>query len=195
MAQPIDFLTLNNGHPLVIGANSPVIPQATFNVFPKYDGSSKTLYEHYKYVSFLASNFDITNETMMTRLLSHSFEGKAIESFITLIAQSINSWGELCQALIKRFAMNGDDSTFLSLIACIERHPHESINDFNIRFERTSKSIIVRIRPTSTQDLMYHRKSFLLNLNMLIVMLGDTFPDVYQIAKTSRHTFISFGKM
>jgi len=45
--------------------------------------------------------------------------------------------------------MDGDDSTFLSLLACIKRHPHDSIDDFNIRFERTWKSILVRIKATN----------------------------------------------
>jgi len=30
---------------------------------------------------------------------------------------------------------------------------------------------------------------------MLIVMLGDTFPDVYEIAKASEHTIVSSKKM
>jgi len=84
MVQPIDFPAWNNGHPLVVIANSPAIPQASFKVLPKDEGSSKTPYEHYQNVSFLASSFDITNEIVMTRLLSHSFEGKAVEWFRTL---------------------------------------------------------------------------------------------------------------
>ena len=162
---------------------------------PKYDGSSKTPYEHYQDVFFLASSFDIIDEIVMNRLLSYSFEGKAAEWFRTLTPQSINSWGELCQALIKIFATYGDDSTFLSLIACIKRYLHESIDDFNIIFERTWNSILVRIRPTSAQALVYYRKAFLPELNMLIVMSGDTFLDVYQIVKNSKHTLVSSGKM
>jgi len=127
----------------------------------------------------LASSFDITDEIVMTRLLSHSFEGKVAEWFITLIPQSINSEGELCQDLIKIFSRDGDDSTFLILIACIKRYPHESIDDFNIRFKKTWKSILVRIRPTSAQALVYYRKAFLLELNMLIIMSRDTFLDIY----------------
>ena len=88
---------------MVITTNSLAIPQVAFKVLPKYDGSSKTPYEHYQDVYLLASSFDIINETMMTRLLSHSFEEKVIEWFRTLTPQSINSWGELCQALIKIF--------------------------------------------------------------------------------------------
>jgi len=72
------------------------MPQAAFKFFPKYDGSGKTPYEHFQDVSLLASRFDITNENMMTRLLSHSFECKVAEWFRTLTSQSINSWGELC---------------------------------------------------------------------------------------------------
>jgi len=143
----------------------------------------------------LASRFDITDETMMTRLLSYSFEGKAVEWFRTLTPQSINSWGELCKALIKIFTTNGDDSIFLILIACIKIHPHESIDDFNINFETTWKSISIRIILTSAQALVYYRKAFLLDLNMLIVMLGDTFQDFYQITKTFEHTLVSSRKM
>jgi len=47
MAQPVDFPTWNNGHPLVVTANSFSIPQVVFNVFPKYDGFGKTPYEYY----------------------------------------------------------------------------------------------------------------------------------------------------
>ena len=54
MAQSTNFPAWNNGHPLVVVANSPSIPQATFKDFPKFDGSGKTLYEHYHDVSLLA---------------------------------------------------------------------------------------------------------------------------------------------
>jgi len=46
MSQPIDFPTRNNGHLLIIVANSPPIPQVDFKVFPDYDGSRKTPYKH-----------------------------------------------------------------------------------------------------------------------------------------------------
>jgi len=36
-------------------------------------------YEHYQYVSLLESSFDINDETIMTKFLSHSFEGKVVE--------------------------------------------------------------------------------------------------------------------
>jgi len=137
MAQLIDFSAWNNGHPLVVATNSPPIPQLAFKFLPKYDGSNKTPYEHCQDVSLLASSFNITDKTMMTRLLSHSFEGKVAEWFRTLTPQSINSWGKLCQDLMKIFLIDGDDSTFLNLIACIKIHPHDSIDKFNIRFEMT----------------------------------------------------------
>lgn len=79
---------------MIIAANSHAIPQAAFKVLPKYDGFDKTPYEHYQDVYFLVSSFDIIDEIMMNRLLSHSFEGKIIEWFKTLTPQSINSWGE-----------------------------------------------------------------------------------------------------
>jgi len=93
-------------------------------------------YEHYQDVYILALSFDIIDETIMTRFLLYSFKGKVVEWFITLTPQSINTWREMCQALIKRFTEDGGDSTFLSLIACIKRHPCESVDDFNIRFEK-----------------------------------------------------------
>lgn len=77
----------------------------------------------------------------------------------------------------------------------MKRHPHESIDDLNIRFKRTWKSIPVRIRTTNAQALVYYRKAFLPDLNMLIVMLGETFPHVYQTKKTSKHTLVSSSKM
>lgn len=190
-----NFPSWNNGHPLVVTANSPTIPQVAFKVLPKFDWYGKTPYEHYQDVYLLALSFDITDEMVMNILLSHSFEGKVVEWFQTFTPKSINTWGELCQALIKIFVTDGDDSTFLSLIACIKRHPHESINEFNIIFEKIWKYILVMIRPTNAQALVYYRKCFLPNLNMLIVMSGDTFLNVYQMAKTFEHTFVSYGKM
>lgn len=90
----------------------------------------------------------------MTKLLSHSFEGKVEERFKTLNPQSIDTWGELFQDLIKIFAEYYDDSTFFSLIVCIKRYPHKSVDDFNIRFEKTWKSIPTRIRPTNDNNLI-----------------------------------------
>lgn len=131
----------------------------------------------------------------MMRLLSHYFEEKVDKQFRTLTSQSINTWGELCQALIKIFVEDSDDSTFLSLIACIKRHPHESIYDFNLIFEKICKSIPTRISPTNAQALIYYRKEFLLNLNVLIIMSSDTFSKVYQMTKTTEHTLVYFRKI
>lgn len=84
----------------------------------------------------MASSFNIINETMMTQLLLHSFEEKVAKLFRTLAPQSITTWGELCQDFIKSFTDDGDDNTFLSLIACIKRCLHETVDDFNIHFEK-----------------------------------------------------------
>jgi len=197
MAQPApkDFFAWNNSHPLVIPTNSLSIPQVSFKFFLKYDGSGKMPYEHCQDVSLLAPSFDINDETIMIRLLSHSFEGKVVEWFKTLTSQSINTWEELCQALIKIFFEDGDDSTFMSLIACIKRYPHESVDDFNLIFEKNWKSIPTRIRSKNAQALVYYRKAFLQYLNVLIVMLSDTFPDVYQTTKIIEHTLVSSSKI
>lgn len=81
------------------------------------------------------------------------------------------------------------------LITCIKRHPYEYIDDFNLRFEKTWKSIPTRIRLTNAQALIYYKKAFLLDLNVLIVIPGDTFPEVYQTAKTIKYTLVSSGKI
>lgn len=117
----------------MVPTNSLAIPQVAFKVLLKYDGLNKMPYEHYQDVSLLASSFDINDGTIMMRLLSYSFKVKVATWFGTLTFQSINRWGELYQDLIKRFAEDGDDNTFLSLIACIKRYLHESIDDFNLR--------------------------------------------------------------
>lgn len=85
----------------------------------------------------MASSFDINDETIMTRLLSHFFKGKIVEWFRNMTPQSINTWGELFQDLMKIFSKDIDDNTFVILIACIIKYPHESMDDFNIRFEKT----------------------------------------------------------
>lgn len=88
-------------------------------------------------MSHLVLTFNITNERIMNRLLSLSFEGKVAKWFTTLPHQYINIWEELCQAFIKRFTTDGDDNTFLSLITCIKRYLYEFVDDFNIQFEKT----------------------------------------------------------
>jgi len=155
----------------------------------------KIPYEHFQDVSHLASSFDIMDETVMTRLLSYSFKGNVVEWFRTLTPQSINIWGKLFQDLIKTFAEYIDDSTFLSLISCIKRHPHESIDNFNIIFEKTWKSILTRIRTTNSQALVYYRKNFHPDLNVLIFISKETFLEVYQIEKIAKYMLVSFEKM
>lgn len=76
---------------MVVPTNLHNIPSGAFKVLPKFEGTGKALYEHYHDVSHLASNFNITNETMMTHLLVHSFEGKVVEWFKTLAPQFITT--------------------------------------------------------------------------------------------------------
>lgn len=128
----------------------------------------KTPYEHYQDVSHLESGFNITDKTIMTRLLSYYFEGKVVDWFRTLNPQLVNTWGELWKYIIEIFVEYGDDSTFLILIAYIKRYPHESIDNFNIRFKKNWKSILWRIIPTNAQVLVYYRKDFNPNLNVVI---------------------------
>ena len=45
------------------------------------------------------------------------------------------------------------------------------------------------------QAILYYGKAFHLDLNMLIFILGHTFPEVYETVKTSKHTLLSFGKL
>jgi len=73
MAQPspTNFPSWNNSHPLVVPTNSLAIPQVAFKLLPKYDGSTKMPYEYCQDVSILSSCFDINDETIMMRLLSH----------------------------------------------------------------------------------------------------------------------------
>lgn len=95
MVQPTlaNFLDWTNNHPLVFPANSLDIPSIAFKVLPKYEGKGKTPYEHYQDVSHLALSFNILNESIMTCLLVHSFEGKVVEWFKNLTLQSLTTWG------------------------------------------------------------------------------------------------------
>lgn len=72
----VDILDWINNHLWVILVGSPKIPSIPFKVLPKYEGTRKISYEQYQDVSHLASSFNITNETAMTQLFSHSFAGK-----------------------------------------------------------------------------------------------------------------------
>jgi len=78
---------------------------------------------------------------------------------------------------------------------CIKRHSHEYVDDFNIIVEKIWMSIPTRIRPNNAQALVYYRKDFHLDTNMLIFMSEETFLDIYQIIKTIEHTLVSFGKI
>lgn len=69
------------------------------------------------------------------------------------------------------------------------------MDDFNVRFEKKWKSIPTKIRPTNAQALVYYRKSFHPNINMLIIMYRETFLEVYQIEKTPKHTLLSSTKL
>lgn len=62
------------------------------------------------------------------------------------------------------------------------------MDDFNTHFEKTWKTIPTKIKPTNAQALVYYRKAFQPDLNMLIVIYKHDFFKVYQIAKTSKHT-------
>lgn len=83
----MNFPYWNNNHPLVVLIGSLNISSIAFKVLPKYEGMGIILYEHYKCVSHLALSFNIINKSMMTQLLSHSFEEKAAEWFRTLAPQ------------------------------------------------------------------------------------------------------------
>lgn len=135
------------------------------------------------------------NEMIMIQLLSHSFEGNLVEWFRNLTSQSIHKWGQLYQGLIKRFLIYGDDTTFLSLIKFIKRHMYETTDNFNIIFEKTWKSIPTKMRPTSSQALVYYRKAFHPNINILVIIYWDSFLIVYQTANTIEYMMVPFGKL
>lgn len=50
-------------------------------------------------------------------------------------------------------------------------------------------------RPTNTQALVYYKKSFHVDINMVIVMYKHNFPKVYQTDKIFEHTLVSFRKL
>lgn len=175
--------------------NSWDIPFATFKVLPKYERMVKTLCEHYQDMSYLALSFNISNESIITHLLEYSFKGKVNKWFKILTPQSITTWGQLCQAFIKRFTTDGDDSSFLSFIACIKRYSNEMVDDFNTFFEKTWNSIPIRIRPINAQALVYYRKAFHPTLNMLIIIFGYDLPKIYQIVKNFEHILVSSRKL
>lgn len=69
------------------------------------------------------------------------------------------------------------------------------MDDFNTYFEKIWKSIPNMIRLTNAQALVYYRKSFHLDLDMLIVIFKHDFSKVYQTTKTSKHTLVSSRKL
>lgn len=72
------FLTWDNTNPLILPNNALEVPSKAIKATSYYDGIEKIAYEHCQDIAFLATSFNITNNSMMMRLLALSFIGKMI---------------------------------------------------------------------------------------------------------------------
>ena len=78
----------------------------------------------------------------------------------------------------------------------IKRAPHECINDFNYRFQKTWDRIPTSVKPTSGNAFLHYLRAFNSDIATTIqTMGGDTLPNAYDIAIKVENILIQGGKL